>query len=116
MISASRAALSLRSVTVMPSSAASAIPFERLGCEAIRFFFEPHPDARIPLRSAVPMFPAPITAIFLATIGVLSRGDYDGAAGGKRNSLAALDGKRQREPRDGLVAEKSRHRRRDLKR
>src|ERR1700693_5998471 len=67
-ICACRAASSFLSVTTMPSSDASAAHFGGLGCEAIRFSFAPHPEARMPRRSAVPMFPAPITAILLATI------------------------------------------------
>ena len=66
----------------------------------------------MPRRSAVPMFPAPITAIFLATISALSPGDYDRVL----TSQAAFHRERQGEAGDGLGAEELRHGRDDVDR
>src|SRR6185436_18199402 len=51
-------------MTRIPSSRAMAAALVFFGCEASRFDFRPHSEARIPRNRAVPMFPAPMTPIF----------------------------------------------------
>ena len=55
-------------MTRIPSSRAMAAAFGFFGWDARTFDFRLHCEARIPRNRAVPMFPAPMTPIFLAGI------------------------------------------------
>src|ERR1700720_4486186 len=109
-ICACRAAATLFSVTAMPSADASVARLAGLGCDATRFAFAPHPEARMPRRSAVPMFPAPIPAIFL-TISALSPPIMTGS-----RRLTAFHRESKGEASDRVGAEDLRHGRDDVDR